>query len=77
MTPANIEELHAAAVAILERTGLNVHHAGMRAQLAAAGAKDYSARARAYARQMVASHRPAELDSQLDSQLRELCNWRA
>ncbi len=38
MTPGMIEQLHAAATTILERTGLNVHHAGMRAKLAAAGA---------------------------------------
>jgi trimethylamine--corrinoid protein Co-methyltransferase len=34
-----LEQLHAAAVCILEQTGLNVHHPAMRLRLAAAGAR--------------------------------------
>jgi trimethylamine--corrinoid protein Co-methyltransferase len=34
-----LEQLHAAAVCILEQTGLNVHHPAMRTRLAAAGAR--------------------------------------
>jgi trimethylamine--corrinoid protein Co-methyltransferase len=39
MSQANIEQLHDAATTILETTGLNVHHPGMRRRLASAGAK--------------------------------------
>ncbi|MGD8624623.1 MAG: trimethylamine methyltransferase family protein [Anaerolineae bacterium] len=36
---ARIEELHGAATTILDRTGLNVHHEGLRLRLADAGAR--------------------------------------
>ncbi len=39
MNEARMERLHQSAVAILEETGLNVHHPEMRAKLADAGAK--------------------------------------
>lgn len=39
MNQAKIEQLHNAATSILEETGLNVHHPGMRRKLADAGAK--------------------------------------
>ena len=39
MNQARIEHLHAAALNILETTGLNVHHPGVRRKLADAGAK--------------------------------------
>jgi len=39
MNQARIERLHQAAVTILEETGLNVHHAEMRAKLGDAGAR--------------------------------------
>jgi len=39
MNEDRLEQLHAAAVRILERTGLNVHHPEMRQQLIAAGAQ--------------------------------------
>jgi trimethylamine--corrinoid protein Co-methyltransferase len=38
MSQAQIERLHLAAVTVLERIGLNVHHPGMRRRLASAGA---------------------------------------
>ena len=39
MDQARIEQLHSAAINILEETGLNVHHPGVRRKLADAGAK--------------------------------------
>ncbi len=39
MNQARMEHLHAAALSILETTGLNVHHPGVRRKLADAGAK--------------------------------------
>jgi trimethylamine--corrinoid protein Co-methyltransferase len=39
MQQADVERLHHTATTILETTGLNVHHPGMRSRLAAAGAR--------------------------------------
>ncbi len=41
---------------------------------AAGGAKDYAARAREYAQELVISHRPAPIDDSTDTMLRELGN---
>jgi trimethylamine--corrinoid protein Co-methyltransferase len=40
----------------------------------ARGAKDYAARAREYARELVQSHEPDPIDDSTDAKLRELCN---
>jgi trimethylamine:corrinoid methyltransferase-like protein len=40
----------------------------------AGGAKDYAARAREYARQLLESHQPPAIDASVDGKLRQLGN---